>query len=66
MLEGGSLVEWESKSEKQNNMSKNKCTKDISGIFSKWIISLLLATSKTKNNNKSQRQTVDRQEESRK
>lgn len=31
-------------SEKQNNMSKNKCTKDISGIFFKWNISLLLAT----------------------
>lgn len=44
---------------KQNNMSKNKCTRDISGIFFKWNISLLLATANK--NSQSQRQAVDKQ-----
>lgn len=48
------FMQWEERERetgvKQNNMSKNKCTKDISGIFFKWNISLLLATA-NKNKN---------------
>lgn len=51
------FMQWEDREKdreeegvKQNNMSKNKCTKDISGIFFKWNISLLLATA-NKNKN---------------